>query len=89
MDEKNWLLQHLPESITTLIAGFIAWLARRAIAKVDAQEDRIAALERSTVTKDDFDELRESMNATFTNGIERVERRTDEILLHLAGKERL
>jgi hypothetical protein len=70
---KDWLLDHIPGSIAAFLATLVGWLAQRAIAKVDAQEDRIAALERKTVTKDDFDELRESMNATFVGGMQRLE----------------
>jgi hypothetical protein len=86
---KDWLFDHLPESFVGLIVTVMGWLAQRAIAKVDAQEERIAALERKTVTKDDFDELRESMNATFLNGMQRLELRQDQILFRMAKRDDL
>ena len=81
---KEWLLEHIPESIAAFLVTVVGWMAQRAIAKVDRQEERIAALERDRVTKQDFDELRESMNATFTHGMDRIERRTDQILFRMA-----
>jgi hypothetical protein len=84
---KEWLVNHLPESIAGLIATVAGWLAQRAITKFDRQEARISALERQTVKKEDLDELRESMNSTFTHGMERIERRTDQILFHMARED--
>jgi CTP:molybdopterin cytidylyltransferase MocA len=84
---KDWLIAHLPDPILTAVFAVVGWWMQRKVARSEALEARVAALEQQRVTKDDFDELRESMNATFTNGIERVERRTDEILLHLAQRD--
>jgi hypothetical protein len=86
---NDWLLDHLPEWIAGALVGIAAWFAQRAISKVDAQEERIAALERKTVTKDDFDELRESMTSTFVNGMQRLEMRQDQILFHMAKRDDL
>jgi copper homeostasis protein CutC len=84
---KDWLANHLPESLLGIFATLVGWLAQRAINKVDAQEERIAALERDKVTKENIEELRESMNASITHAFARVETRTDEILLHLARRD--
>lgn len=85
---KDWILDHLPESIVAAFVGLVGWLAQRAIRKVDAQEARIALLERDSVTKETIDELRESMTSSITHAFARVETRTDEILLHLARDDR-
>lgn len=83
---KDWLAAHLPESVVTIIAFVTAWFTQRG-ARLRAHHKRIQKLETERVTREDFDELRESMNATFTNGMDRLERRTDEILLHMARKD--
>jgi hypothetical protein len=70
---KDWLIAHLPDPILTAVFAVVGWWMQRKVARSEALEARVAALEQQRVTKDDFDELRESMNATFTNGIERVE----------------
>lgn len=82
---KDWLANHLPESIWTAFGGLILWFAQRAIAKVDAYEARIASIERVAVTKDDFDELRESVVAQIANNQTRTEDRLERIWQHLAG----
>lgn len=84
----NWILDHLPESIGALVVSLVGWLAQRAIRKVDRQEDRLTALEKNAVTKDDLAELRESMNSTFIHSMERIERRTDQILFHIASDDK-
>lgn len=84
---KDWLQAHLPESIFALVTALVGWLAQRAIAKVDRHEDRLAELERNSVTKETIDELRQSMNFSITHAFARVESRTDEILLHLAQRD--
>lgn len=84
---KDWLAAHLPESVAALLAVLTGWFTQRGN-RIRSHARRISKLESDRVTREDFDELRESMNATFTNGIERVERRTDEILLHLAARDR-
>lgn len=40
---------------------------------------RVRALEENKVTREDLDELRSSMIATFSNGHERIEQRLDKI----------
>jgi hypothetical protein len=85
---KEWILAHLPESIVGVLVGLVGWLAQRAIAKVDRQEARIAALENKSVTKEDLAELRESMNSTFVNGMTRLEMRQDQILFHIASDDK-
>lgn len=86
---NDWIIEHLPESIAGIFVSVVGWFAHRAIGKVDAQEGRIAALERKAVTKEDFDELRESMNATFINGMQRLEARQDQILFHMMKRDDL
>jgi hypothetical protein len=87
---KDWLVDHLPESLIAAMLSVIGWWVQRKLARNDAFEARIAALERKTVTKDDFDELRESMNATFVNGgMQRLERRADQILFHMMKRDDL
>jgi hypothetical protein len=44
---------------------------------------RVRDLERGRVTREDFDELRQSMMATFTNGHERLEDKLDRIIERL------
>jgi hypothetical protein len=85
---KDWLLNHLPESLVTAFASLVGWIAHRAITKVDAQEARIRSLEESRVKREDLEDLREAFNATLTHSLARIESRTDEILLHLAERER-
>lgn len=85
---KDWFLAHLPESIVSAFATLVGWLAHRAIRKVDEQEERIKHLENSHATREDLEDLRESMNHTLTNSLARIESRTDEILLHLAERDR-
>lgn len=82
---KDWLANHVPESVVAFILAIVGWFAQRAIAKVDAHEARIASLERVTVTKDDFDELRESVVAQIANNQTRTEDRLERIWQHLAG----
>lgn len=84
---KDWLADHLPESLLGLFATLVGWLAQRTISKVDAQEARIANLEKKQATREDLEELREAMNGTLTRSLARIESRTDEILLHLASRE--
>ena len=86
---KEWFLEHITEWFFAAFGGIVLWLANRSIKKVDALEERCAALERKTVTKDDFDELRESMNSTFVNGMQRLEMRQDQILFHMAKRDDL
>jgi hypothetical protein len=85
---KEWLENHLPESLITAFATLVGWLAHRAIRKVDEQEDRIARLERDSVTKQSIDDLRVQLDRSITSALARVESRTDEILLHLASQDR-
>lgn len=84
---KDWLLDHLPESLMGSVVGVIGWWMQRKIARADALEARVQALERDKVTRDDIDELREHIDASITRSLARVETRTDEILLHLARKD--
>lgn len=86
---KDWLVDHLPESLIAAMLSVIGWWVQRKLARNDAFEARITALERNRVTKEDFDELRESMNATFVNGMQRIENRTDQILFHMAKRDDL
>jgi hypothetical protein len=44
---------------------------------------RIRKLEEDRVTREDFDELRQSMMATFTNGHDRLEDKLDRIIERL------
>lgn len=84
---REWLENHLPESVFAAIVALVGWLAQRAIHKVDAHEARLAELEKNSVTKETIDELRQSMNYSITHAFARVESRTDEILLHLAQRD--
>ena len=86
---KEWFIDHIAEWFFAAFGSVVLWLANRSIKKVDAQEERIAALERKAVTKDDFAELRESMNSTFVNGMQRLEMRQDQILFHMAKRDDL
>lgn len=85
---KDWILDHLPESIVAAFVGLVGWLAQRAIRKVDAQEERIRLLERDSVTKETIDELRESVTAQIAHGQTRTEDRLERIWQHLAGGDR-
>lgn len=72
--------------MTSLLAT-VGWWVQRKIARSEALEARITALERDKVTKADIEDLRESNNEAITRGFARVESRTDEILLHLAQRD--
>jgi hypothetical protein len=85
---RGWFESHVPESLMAAFFAAVGWWVQRKIARADALEDRIQALERDKVTKADVEELRESMVASITNSFARVESRTDEILLHLAQQDR-
>lgn len=84
---KDWILDHLPEAFVTSLLTALGWWVQRKIARSEALEARITALERDKVTKADIEDLRESMNHTITLGNTRIESRTDEILLHLAQRD--
>lgn len=85
---KDWLLNHIPESLMTFLLALLGWWVQRKIARSDALEARVQALERDKVTKENIEELRESLERTITHSNARVEARTDEILLHLAARRR-
>lgn len=85
---KEWLENHLPESLLAAFFAIVGWWVQRKIARADALEARIAALERDKVTKADIDDLRESVDRTIERSFARIESRTDEILLHLAERDR-
>jgi hypothetical protein len=84
---KDWLLEHIPESLTAAFFAVIGWWVQRKIARSEALEVRIQALERDKATKTDIDDLREHIDASITRSLARVETRTDEILLHLARRD--
>lgn len=83
----NWLLEHMPESVTAVFLAISAWFAQRG-ARLRGIGRRVSKLEQDRVTREDLELLRGRMEDAFTTGIERVERRTDEILLHLARDQR-
>jgi hypothetical protein len=84
----QWLQEHLPESMAGLIVGLVGWYARRAIHKVDEQEDRIALLEAQQVKREDIDALRETFDLTLTRSLSRIEKRQDELMLELVARSR-
>lgn len=84
---KDWFFDHVPESFIAAMLSVVGWWVQRKIARADALEARIVALERDKVTKDNIEELRESMTSSITHAFARVETRTDEILLHLAQRD--
>lgn len=85
---KDWLAAHIPESFVVAFFGLVGWWVQRKIAKTEALEARVLALEKDKVTRDDIDDLREHIDASITRSLARVETRTDEILLHLARDSR-
>lgn len=83
---KDWLIDHAPESILGLIASVLGWWIQRKIARSDALEARVIALERDKATRGDIEALREHIDRSIASSSARVEMRTDEILLHLAAR---
>lgn len=86
---KEWFLDHIAEWFFAAFGGLSLWLVNRSVKKVDRLDERLTLVERKTVTKDDFDELRESMNATFVNGMQRLEARQDQILFRMMKRDDL
>lgn len=62
--------------IGAILVATFGWMWRR-------QATRLDALEKDRVTRTDFDELRASMLATFTNGHNRLEDKLDRIIERL------
>jgi hypothetical protein len=85
---KDWLLDHLPESLATAFFSVLGWWMQRKLARADALEARVVALERDKVTKENIDELRESVVQQIANNQTRTEDRLERIWQHLAGGER-
>lgn len=87
---QDWLWKHLPEGIILALVGIAQFFGRREIRRYDNDRrelraalvkhaDRLALLEREQVTKDDFDELRSSMMASFENMVDRFEKKVDKM----------
>lgn len=55
------------------IVGLLGWGGKRALQRQAEHQQRIEALERDRVSRDDFDELRSSLTASISVGIERLE----------------
>jgi hypothetical protein len=91
---KDWFTDHVTEWFFTIFGGIVVWIARRATAKVDAQELRISNLEAQQVKRDDLEALRKSVDEALTRTCARIESRTteisqlqSEILLHMARRD--
>jgi hypothetical protein len=81
---REWLENHLPESVLAAMFAIVGWWIQRKIARSEALEARIAALEKDGAKRGDIEALREHIDTSITRAVARVETRTDEILLHLA-----
>jgi hypothetical protein len=84
---KEWFADHIAAWFYAAFGGLVIWIAKRATAKVDAQESRIALLELQQVKREDLDSLRRSVDEALTRTCARIESRTDEILLHMARRD--
>lgn len=87
---REFLTQHWPEGLIAAMTGLLTFFGRREIkrnddwhkkheARYDDHEDRIDELEADRVTRDDFDELRHSMMASFENMANRFETKVDSM----------
>lgn len=74
------------EWIATAVMGVLGWFSLDTVRKFRGHGRRIGVLEASSVTRDDLETLRLQVDQTITNACDRIERRTDEILLHLAKR---
>lgn len=86
---KEWLAQYVPEAIATSFVAVVGFFGRRELKRIDSAHAtnsgeigklgaRVGALERSTVTRADFDELRGSLTASITNVGTRMEQKLDQ-----------
>jgi hypothetical protein len=82
-----WLVSPL-SWLALFLLGLVSWFGRREMKRIDealeesekaakAHAERIIALEESRVSRDDLDELRESLTASIINGVERLEKGVD------------
>lgn len=64
-------------SLLGILMGLLGWIGRRELKRAEVtQQDhasRLGVLERDRVSRDDFDELRSSLTASITVGVERLE----------------
>lgn len=86
--EVKELLQYIPEGIATAFVAVVGFFGRRELKRIDGAhasnsdeigklDTRVGALERFSVTRQDFDELRGSLTASIVNVGVRLENRID------------
>lgn len=90
----DWFQSHIQQGgflgiLALCLYTLVRWLFKREVERwekdreaekkrVDDHESRLRDVESDRVTKENFDELRESMMATYTNAHQMLERRIDE-----------